>query len=517
MSAPTNPPVFLGSLLQGIAAVPNDVELTDITLDSRQVIPGGAFLACRGARAHGLDFAADVAQRGAAAILFEPDDARPVSSVLSAHLRSNIIVAPVPNLAARASLLADRFFASPSRQLDVIGVTGTNGKTTCAWLLAQALTACDHPTAYLGTLGATFAGHALAGELTTPDAVTVQRQLAGFAAQGARGVAMEVSSHALAQHRVAAVRFDAAVFTNLTRDHLDFHGDMASYGLAKASLFERDDIRLRVFNVDDSFGAALAARPQFSGRIACSRSVAAPHAEASRNGRYVRAHSISYTDTGTRFELDSSFGSAVVETPLIGSFNVDNVLAVMAVLLGSSLPLAKCTSAMRGLTAPSGRLETFTAAGMPLVVVDSAHTPDALQKALEVLRQHCKGRLTLVFGCGGDRDRGKRPQMGALAVLLADNVILTDDNPRSESGDIIIADIRAGMGSRSVTVIRDRGSAIRQAVSDARTGDVVLVAGKGHETYQIVGDQRRPFSDQAVARQTLGLGMAHGMDRGASA
>jgi UDP-N-acetylmuramoyl-L-alanyl-D-glutamate--2,6-diaminopimelate ligase len=332
---------------------------------------------------------------------------------------------------------------------------------------------------------------------------------------------MEVSSHALVQHRVSAVHFDAAVFTNLTRDHLDFHDDMASYGLAKASLFERDDIRLRVFNVDDSFGAALAARPQFSGRIACSRvtSAAMAPAELTEQGRYVRAHSISYTDSGTRFGMDSSFGAAVVETPLIGSFNVDNALAVMAVLLGSNLSLPKCVAAMRHLSAPSGRLETFTAAGRPLVVVDSAHTPDALQKALEVLRQHCSGRLTLVLGCGGDRDRGKRPLMGALAARLADAVILTDDNPRSESGDAIIADIRAGMGAQPVTVIRDRESAIRDAVTNARAGDVVLVAGKGHETYQIVGDQRRAFSDQLVVRQALGIGhdIGQSVGHGASA
>ncbi|MEO8308844.1 MAG: UDP-N-acetylmuramoyl-L-alanyl-D-glutamate--2,6-diaminopimelate ligase [Pseudomonadota bacterium] len=508
MSAATQTPVFLGSLLQGIASVPDavalqDIALTDITLDSRQVIPGGVFLACRGEHWHGMDFAADVARRGAAVILFEPENTR------IPDLPSNIIVAAVPNLAARASLLADRFFASPSRQLDVIGVTGTNGKTTCAWLLAQALTACDHPAAYLGTLGTSFAGHAVAGELTTPDAITVQRQLAGFAAQGAAAVAMEVSSHALAQHRVAAVHFDAAVFTNLTRDHLDFHRDMQSYGLAKASLFERDDIRLRVFNVDDSFGAALAARPQFSARITCSsrghRSGVARHAGVDLAGRFLRAHSIAYSVSGTRFTLDSSFGNADVETPLIGSFNVDNVLAVMAVLLGSNLSLAKCVAAMRDLVAPSGRLETFTAPGMPLVVVDSAHTPDALQKALEVLRQHCKGRLSLVFGCGGDRDSGKRPLMGALAVRLADDVILTDDNPRNESGDGIIGDIRAGMGARPITIIRDRESAIREAVANARCQDVVLVAGKGHETYQIVGDMRRPFSDQAVARSALGM------------
>jgi UDP-N-acetylmuramoyl-L-alanyl-D-glutamate--2,6-diaminopimelate ligase len=263
---------------------------------------------------------------------------------------------------------------------------------------------------------------------------------------------------------------------------------------------------LRVFNVDDSLGAALAGRPQFSGRIACSRG-ALP-----ATGPFVHAHSIAYSATGTRFELDSSFGNAVVETALIGSFNVDNVLAVLAVLLGSGLPLAKCVAALRSLAAPSGRLEAIVAPGRPLVIVDSAHTPDALQKALQVLRQHCTGRLILVLGCGGDRDRGKRPLMGAVAVQLADEVILTDDNPRRESGDSIIADIRAGTGAHPVTVIRDRESAIRHAAHGARPGDVVLVAGKGHELYQIVGDERRPFSDRAVARQALGLS-----DPGASA
>jgi UDP-N-acetylmuramoyl-L-alanyl-D-glutamate--2,6-diaminopimelate ligase len=491
------PPVSLRSLLQGITAVPIDVELTDITLDSRQVVPGGAFLACRGTRSHGLDYAADVARRGAAAILWETRDAPAVPD-----LPSGIVVTPVADLAARASLIADRFFAAPSRQLDVIGVTGTNGKTTCAWLLAQALTAADHPAAYLGTLGTLFAGQVSSGELTTPDAVTVQRLLAGFAARGAASVAMEVSSHALAQHRVAAVHFDAAVFTNLTRDHLDFHGDMTRYGAAKASLFERDDVRLRVFNVDDAFGAQLAARPQFSGRIACtSRATTALPA-----GAFVRARCIDYTNGGTRFELESTFGNATVATGLIGSFNVDNTLAVLAVLLGSDLSLATAVGALQSLTAPVGRLETIAAPGMPMVVVDSAHTPDALQNALGVLRQHCRGRLIVVLGCGGDRDRGKRPLMGAIATQLADLVILTDDNPRSESGDAIIADIRAGTGTQPVTVVRDRRQAIQQAVASGRPGDVVLVAGKGHETCQIVGDERRPFSDQLVARETLGLG-----------
>jgi UDP-N-acetylmuramoyl-L-alanyl-D-glutamate--2,6-diaminopimelate ligase len=489
-------PVSLGSLLHGLAAVPQDVSLTDLTLDSRQVRPGGAFLACRGERHHGLDFAQDVARRGAAAIVWEPDGKhRPP------QMDSSIVLAEVPRLGERASLIADRFFDSPSRQLDVIGVTGTNGKTTCAWLLAQALSACDLPAAYIGTLGAAFEGTLVAGEMTTPDAVTVQRQLAGFAGRGASKVAMEVSSHGLALGRVAAVHFDAAVFTNLTRDHLDFHGDMESYGAAKASLFEREDVRLRVFNVDDAFGAQLAARPAFAAGIACSsRGAIAP-----RHARHVLARDIHFDAAGTRFMLESSFGSSEIATSLLGEFNVDNVLAVLAVLLGSGLELTRAADAVGQLRAPSGRFEVFTQPGAPLVVVDYAHTPDALEKALQVLRRHCDGRLIAVFGCGGDRDRGKRPQMGAIASRLADAVILTDDNPRSESGDAIVAEISAGMVGTAtpVRILRDRRDAILEAVHEARAGDVVLVAGKGHESVQIVGSEHRPFSDQAVVRAAL--------------
>jgi UDP-N-acetylmuramoyl-L-alanyl-D-glutamate--2,6-diaminopimelate ligase len=416
------------------------------------------------------------------------------------QMDSSIVLAEVPRLSERASLIADRFFGSPSRQLDVIGVTGTNGKTTCAWLLAQALTACDLPAAYLGTLGAAFEGMLVAGEMTTPDAVTVQRQLAGFAGRGASKAAMEVSSHGLALGRVNAVHFDAAVFTNLTRDHLDFHGDMESYGAAKASLFERQDVRLRVFNVDDAFGAQLAARPAFSGCIACSRGAA-----ALKHARYVQARDIRFEATGTQFTLESSFGASSIGSGLLGEFNVDNVLAVLAVLLGSGIRLPDAAEAVRRLRAPSGRLEVFAQSGAPLVVVDYAHTPDALEKALQVLRRHCEGQLIAVFGCGGDRDRGKRPLMGGIAARLADAVILTDDNPRTESGDAIIADIMSGItdAAAAVRVVRDRQEAILEAIGHAHKGDVVLVAGKGHESVQIVGNEQRPFSDQAVVRAAL--------------
>jgi UDP-N-acetylmuramoyl-L-alanyl-D-glutamate--2,6-diaminopimelate ligase len=484
--------VTLAALLRGIASVPRDVTLADLTLDSRHVRPGSAFLACRGARRHGLEFAADVARRGAVAILWEPD-----GNIRPPVLDPAIVLAAVPQLTARASELADRFFAAPSRALDVIGVTGTNGKTTCAWLLARALSASGQPAAYLGTLGSAFDGALAAGEMTTPDAVMAQRHLADFRDRGARAVAMEVSSHGLAQGRVQAVHFDAAVFTNLTRDHLDFHGDMAAYGAAKASLFERADVRLRVFNTDDDFGAALAARADFAGRIACSREAR----RAAGEGPYLLARDIEYGAGGTAFELESSFGRVRITTRLLGEFNVDNMLAVLAVLLGSGVAPAAAAAAVQDLAAPPGRLETFARDGAATAVVDYAHSPDALDKALGVLRRHCAGRLVVVFGCGGERDRGKRPAMGAAAAGRADAIVLTDDNPRGEDGDAIIADIRGGLGDRTHTVIRDRRAAILHALHDARSGDVVLIAGKGHEDYQITGTQTRPFSDRQVVRE----------------
>jgi UDP-N-acetylmuramoyl-L-alanyl-D-glutamate--2,6-diaminopimelate ligase len=488
--------IQLSRLLHGIAAVPRDTALTDLTLDSRQVLPGGAFLACRGARHHGLDFALDVARRGASAIVWEPDGVHQPPA-----MHSDIVLAAVPGLSQQASLLADRFFAAPSRQVDVVGVTGTNGKTTCAWLLAQALDRCGESAAYIGTLGTAFDGELRRGEMTTPDAVTVQRALAAFHTRGARKVAMEVSSHGLAQGRVQAVHFDAAVFTNLTRDHLDFHGDMVAYGAAKASLFEREDVRLRVFNVDDSFGAALASRPAFAGRIACSSRSGAQRPD----GAFVRAGHIRFDSAGSCFELESSFGSATLQTSLVGAFNIDNLLAVLAVLLGSGVDFARAVAAAGNLQAPPGRLEVFAQPGSPVAVVDYAHTPDALEQALRVLSLHCSGKLFVVFGCGGDRDRGKRPQMGAVAARRADRIILTDDNPRSEDPRQIIADIRSGMGATPAEIVPDRGEAIAHALRQAGAGDVVLIAGKGHETTQVSAAGSRRFSDQQVVREVLGV------------
>jgi UDP-N-acetylmuramoyl-L-alanyl-D-glutamate--2,6-diaminopimelate ligase len=489
--------------LDALAAAARDVVLAEITLDSRQVCAGGAFLACRGEQHHGLEFALEAVRRGAAAIFYEsePQGEPPVLStpLAMALAQSQIVLTPVPGLSAQVSRIAGRFFGEPSRVLDVIGITGTNGKTTCAWLLAQALEHSGLRSAYLGTLGAAVAGVLEPGELTTPDAVTLQRQLGRFRDAGAGSAAIEVSSHALAQHRVAALRFDAAVFTNLTRDHLDFHRDMDHYAAAKAQLFDFEGIRHRVFNVDDPLGAQLAAHPAWAGRIACTQRSGVIEGR----GPVLRASDLQRSRHGMSFALESSFGAARVETPLIGSFNVDNVLAALAVLLARGIALPRAIAALARLVPPSGRLENITAPGKPLVIVDYAHTPDALAKALAVVRDHVAGRLVCVFGCGGDRDAGKRAEMGAIAARLADDIVLTDDNPRNEEPAGIVAQIRVGIGAHPVRVIHDRAAAIAVAIAQCGPEDAVLVAGKGHECFQIIGRERRPFSDQRVVRELL--------------
>jgi UDP-N-acetylmuramoyl-L-alanyl-D-glutamate--2,6-diaminopimelate ligase len=486
----------LGTLLHGIVDLPDDGIVSELAMDSRQVTPGAAFLACRGDSHHGLDFVGRSLERGATAVLWEPVPGRHAPEP-----RPNVVMAAVPHLRDRASELADRFFTAPSRQLAVTGITGTNGKTTCAWLLARAQAECGMPTAYLGTLGAGFEGPIVAGTHTTPDAVTVQRHLADFRAAGARAVAMEVSSHALAQSRVAAVHFDSAVFTNLSRDHLDYHGSMEAYADAKARLFTSSALRLAVCNADDALGSALLARGVGLERIAFSST---PGFAPPPGARYLHAQQARFGGDGLSFALDSSYGAALVEAPLLGEFNVQNLLAVLGVLLGSGVSLDTAVEAVRQLQPPPGRLETLGGGELPLVVVDYAHTPDALAKALQVLRVHCTGRLVCVFGCGGDRDRGKRPLMGAVAAQLADEVILTDDNPRSEAPAAILRDILDGMPDpERVRVIPERAAAIRAAVAAARAGDVVLVAGKGHETEQIVGNERLRFSDVAAAGLAL--------------
>jgi UDP-N-acetylmuramoyl-L-alanyl-D-glutamate--2,6-diaminopimelate ligase len=490
----------LAELTDGLIATPPPLEIGNVTLDSREASPGTLFLACRGRTRHGLAFAAEALARGARALLYEPP-AEPAGALEA--LDPTVFVAAVPRLAARAGVIADRFFGQPSRQLTVIGVTGTNGKTTCAWLCAQALARCARPAGYMGTLGVGVPGALAASAHTTSDAVTVHRRLAELRQLGAGWVAMEVSSHALDQGRIAGVRLHTAAFTNLTRDHLDYHGTMAAYGRAKRRLFETETLVSRVINIDDEFGATLAMRADRGRLTATTRRAGA---QLPVQAHWVRGVQTRLQSAGMQIRVASSWGDAELAVPLIGDFNADNALTVLAILLGADVPLAQACAALRECRGAPGRMEAFGGdAGRPLAIVDYAHTPDALAKALRNARRHCRGRLRVVFGCGGDRDRGKRPLMGRIAAELADEIILTDDNPRTEPPERITADILAGIGAPGVRIEHDRGRAIGEALAGSAAADVVLIAGKGHETDQTYGTERRPFSDQAVVRAALGL------------
>jgi UDP-N-acetylmuramoyl-L-alanyl-D-glutamate--2,6-diaminopimelate ligase len=463
-----------------------DLRICGLTLDSRQVRPGEAFVALRGTRAHGIAYAAEAVARGAAVVLAEA----PVVDGFT----PGVPVLWIDDLHARLGEIAARYYGHPSRALRIVGVTGTNGKTSTVQLVTQALARLGHTAASIGTLGAGLYGALDEGERTTPDAISVQRLLARFRDQGATHVAMEVSSHALEQGRVGAVGFEVAAFTNLTRDHLDYHGTMEAYGAAKAKLFAFPGLQAAAVNVDDAFGRALADR--LPGGMRVLRTGLAGTSDVSADDVVTSAE-------GLAFELRTPWGTQAIRSALLGRFNVANLLAVVACLGALGEPFARIVEAVEALTPVNGRMSRLGGDGRhPLVVVDYAHTPDALEQALTALRAHCAGRLLCVFGCGGERDAGKRPQMGAIAERLADVAIVTDDNPRGEDGDAIVAQIRAGM-QRPATVERDRAAAIALAIAQAGVDDVVLIAGKGHETYQEGAAGKRPFDDLAVARAAL--------------
>ncbi len=493
----------LKAVLGGLVDVPESLEVSDLTQDSRSVTPGAAFFACHGETRHGVEFAPAAAAAGARAILWEP-----AAGVQAPSVDPSIVVRAVPNLRAQLGFIADRFFDAPSASLTVAGITGTNGKTTCAWLLAQALEFSGRRAAYIGTLGGGDIHGLTDFGTTTPDAVTLHRLLARLRAQGFAAVAMEVSSHGLDQDRCAGVRFHTAVFTNLTRDHLDYHADMAAYGATKARLFEWPTLKVRVINVDDPFGLELAQTSRRHADAAQLLLTSQRPSEWLASGTdYVCARAVHVRDIGVEIEIESSRGTARLVSGLLGDFNVDNLLTVLAVLLAWEFPLAEACAALARCSAPPGRMQPEGGGEQPLVLIDYSHTPDALAKALQAARAHCRGQLRCVFGCGGDRDPGKRGEMGRIAACGADWLIVTDDNPRGEDPAVITDAILQGVaqagGAGRTRVIHDRALAIRSALATASVDDVVLVAGKGHEEYQIVGAERRVFSDTDVVRAAL--------------
>jgi UDP-N-acetylmuramoyl-L-alanyl-D-glutamate--2,6-diaminopimelate ligase len=512
MSSPV-PSVSLLWLLDGIATLPADaaagqaVRVSDLTLDSRDVRSGSLFFALGGRRAHGMHFAPEAAGRGASVVLWDPEE-RPVPDAnTSDAVRSanpSTFVAAVPGLKRMVGRIADRFFGWPSSHMRIVGITGTNGKTTSAYLLTQCLQRLKSDAAYIGTIGWGRIDALQPLAHTTPDVITVHRQLAKLRAQGVRDVAMEVSSHALDQGRVDGVRFHSAAFTNLTRDHLDYHPSMQAYGEAKARLFAIPELQHVVINIGDAFGRELALR--YSGRAPLTAVWVGDGDSGWLADRSLHATGLVLDLDGISMALQGSFGTARLTTKLMGRFNAENAVIVVACLLALGATLAESAAALADCAAPPGRMEVIAARGAdkPLAVVDYAHTPDALSKALGALREHCRGALWCVFGCGGDRDPGKRPMMGAVADDLADRIIVTDDNPRSEDPEAITSGITLGIKSHAVRVIHDRGEAIGAALNEAVASDIVLIAGKGHEDYQIYGDVRRNFSDRHEAQRHLG-------------
>lgn len=483
--------------LVGVAFPP--LRLSGLSLDSRAVGHGDGFVAIRGMRGHGFDHAAEAVARGASVILHDEHvDARAVGVLPCRCIE-------IPGLGAKLSEVAGRFFHDPSAELDAcVGVTGTNGKSTVAWMAANILqrSAATAPAMLMGTLGAGLVGESLTDTgFTSPDAVSLQRLLRQARDAGARSAVMELSSHALDQQRADGVRVTTAVLTNVTRDHLDYHGTMAAYVAAKERLFARADLKFAILNRDAPVSKRY--RGVLKSHVRClTYGFDAPCVTGATDiwvrvlDRELERMTLDFVCEGER---------ARVTAPFSGSFNAANAAAAVAAAVACDVPFADAVAALVDIPSIPGRMQVISLPQAPRVVVDFAHTPDALESVLAALRPMVTGELTCVFGCGGDRDRGKRPQMGAIAGRFADRVVLTSDNPRSEDPQAIIDEIRAGVpASVSVSECVDRGQAIAEALASASPDDVVLVAGKGHEKTQETTTGVRPWSDVAAIHARLG-------------
>ncbi len=487
----------LVELFDGLAPGVPDLAVSGVATNSRRVKSGDLFLASQGLTGHGLDYLDEAVAAGAIAVAYEPTEARDVAPP------TKIPAFPVADLDKKIGRVADRWFDAPSASLAVTGITGTNGKTTVAWLVAQALQHAGYPSGYSGTLGFGSPPDVVPSRLTTPGCLELHRRLRELVDQGVEHAVIEASSHGLAQRRLDGIRMRVAVFTNLSHDHLDYHGSLENYFLAKAGLFSEFGARQAVINVGNAYGQRLL------GRLPAGTEVVTV-ALMSGETQPVRAKLLGQL-TATRREglglaLQGDFGSASIDSPLWGRFNAENLVLAAGALVSHGLQLKDAAQALGEAIAPPGRMERVApAAAGPTVLVDFAHTPDALDNALNAVREHCGGRVWCVFGCGGERDADKRPLMGEVAASLADGVVLTDDNPRGESPEAIVANIRSGIpASRDVVVEHDRAAAIALAIDRATPSDAVLIAGKGHEAFQYRAGQRHSFSDRDIAARCLG-------------
>ncbi len=481
-------PMTLHELLEGWVDSAPAVRLTGICLDNRSIEPGEAFVAVQGQQSHGLDYARAAVAAGAVAVIHDGLRSPPELAVPTVA---------VNGLGTKLGELASRYFGAPSEQMVLAGVTGTNGKTSVAHFLAQSWQSVYGNAGMVGTLGYGPVGHVQSGERTTPDPIHLQQVLAACLKADVEYLAMEVSSHALAQQRCQTVQFDAAIFTNLSRDHLDYHGDMADYAAAKRRLFTDYAPAFAVINHDDELG-----KKWFGELNGGMQMLSFGLHKGAELGAEVRSMDVN----GMTIRIDGPWGSEEFHTCLLGEFNASNLLATAGTLALLGMPWSKVLHQLEIMQPVPGRMMRLGGdLGQPVVVVDYAHTPDALEHALQAVRAHLSGRLVCVFGCGGNRDRGKRPLMGRAAELLADDVFVTSDNPRDESAARIIEDVIAGLESPDrATVEPDRAAAIQKAIANCQPGDIVLVAGKGHETWQEIGGRKIPFSDESAILTALG-------------
>lgn len=465
-----------------------DIVVTGLTANSREVQQGDVFVALQGLRHDARQFIPQAIAQGAVAVLCQ--DAASVQD------SNGIPIIATPKLPAFLGEIAARFYQQPSQSFAVVAITGTNGKTSSAQMLAHACQYLGVKSAVLGTLGNGLVGEIQPSTHTTLEAIALQKKLAGFRDAKVQMVAMEASSHGLEQGRLNATNIDTAIFTNLTRDHLDYHGSMASYQQAKAILFQWTTLKNAIFNADDVVSVTYQA-------------LVAPNVRCWTYSQQVNstadfvALSIEPSLQGLMLTVKTPLGIVELKSPLLGRFNVSNLLAVLAGLLSINIPLDDAVRALAQVQPVRGRMQCLSN-GQITAVVDYAHTPDALEKVLQSLREHTQGQLWCVFGCGGDRDKGKRPLMAEIATRLADKVIITADNPRTEQIDNIIADIRVGVTHpQKVTINADRQQAIEYALSHVQAGDLVLIAGKGHEDYQEINGVRYHFDDAEIVKHVF--------------
>ena len=486
----------LDELLKGWVTLQEDhstISINGLSIDSRSITAGDLFFALQGQQQHGLQFSQQAINNGAAAIAWESSD-----RIIQQDLPTTLPCIEISNLQSKLGLIGQRFYHNISKHMHIIAVTGTDGKTSVSQFVAQALQNLNFPCGVIGTLGYGMYPKFEVASHTTPDAIRIHDLLYDYHVAGAKHAVVEASSHGLSQGRLNGVEIDTAVFTNLGRDHMDYHDSIEDYGNAKRLLFKYESLQNAVINIDDNFGILLA--KEFSDQLdVITYSI---QANSIRSDFYINAININVDADNTHFEIQSSWGGAKISTKLVGNFNVSNLLAVLGVLLAHGIDFDDAVRVVGSVQTVPGRMEFIS--NDPAVVIDYAHTPQALANVLKVLREHCVGKLWCVFGCGGDRDQGKRKLMAEAVEQYADTAVLTDDNPRFEDSDAITNEVVSGFtASYQYSLNHDRREAIHYAIQNAKQQDIVLIAGKGHEAVQIIQGKQLPFDDKKIANEVL--------------